>query len=132
MKVADPAPAEDSAAATRTAWRNRELIIAAACLSAGVLVLPALIYGVGTLLLGAYGGGPHLGSFFGDFFRNLAGGSVRTWFLILSPFLFVSLIRFVFRFKGRKVAVEASETAEPAESARARPTPTRRDPFISP
>lgn len=78
-----------------------ELIFASAWLAFGLFVLPALIYAVGNVLLGPYGpdqGGADagLGSFYGDFFGDLAELSGRTWAIVLGPLLLVTLVRALF------------------------------------
>ena len=76
-------------------WR-KEALIAAISLGLGFVVLPAVIYGVGVKMLGDYGGGPHIGSFYGEFFRNLAAGTGRTWFIGFAPYLLLWILRLVF------------------------------------
>ncbi|HTE41071.1 MAG TPA: hypothetical protein VK629_09580 [Steroidobacteraceae bacterium] len=125
-----------SSTPTRRSGR-RELILAASSLAIGVLVLPGLIYGVGTALLGEYGGGPHLGSFYGDFFRNLGGGKLRAWFIVLAPYLFLWLLRIVFR-PQRLPAPQAPDDTEKKvaehtpQRSRAQPATAakRREPFV--
>jgi hypothetical protein len=103
-----------------------------------LLLLPAMIYAVGAGLLGAYGGGPHLGSFFGDFFRNLASGSLRTWFIVLSPYLFVWLLRLIFRSRRLPAPQMPDDPGPDAEKSRSTPrvaahpaaTAKRREPFV--
>jgi hypothetical protein len=114
-------------------WR-KELALAAIFIGLSLVVLPALIYGVGVQILGAYGGGPHIGSFYGDFFRNLIGGVFRTWFIVLAPYLFICVLRLIFWPWGRKLP-----SSQPgAEGDLAQPhTPTpmtreRREPFVAP
>ena len=113
----------------RPRWR-RELLLAAACLAFGLLMLPALIYGVGVLILGAYGGGPHIGSFYGDFFRNLVSGTGRTWFIVLGPYLFLSALRLIFWPWGRRLP--ANLPGPGGNSAQLPPTKERREPFVAP
>ena len=110
-------------------WR-RELALAAICFGFGLLIVPTLIYGVGVQLLGAYGGGPHIGSFFGDYFRNLIDGSVRTWFLVLAPYLLLIGIRFVFWRWGNSLPRNPSMPSE--DLAQRQPTKERREPFVAP
>jgi hypothetical protein len=117
-------------------WR-KEVVLAISCIAVGLLVLPALIYMVGGPILGAYGGGPHIGSFYGDFVRNLGTGVVRTWFIVLAPYLFVSLMRLIFWPWGRKLPDNqpgpSGPSAKPAQSRVAgTSTRERREPFVAP
>lgn len=91
--------------------RRFEAWLAAGLIGFGLLVLPALIYLVGTLLLGAYGGGEHLGSFYGDYFRDLVS-TPQTWALVLGPYLLVQLARLIFTDFGKSSATPP----EPRES----------------
>lgn len=129
----DPSPAT---AAPKTRLR-RELILAGICLVLGLVVLPALIYLVGTQLLGVYGGGPHIGSFYGDFFRNLFSATPRTWFIVVAPYLALWLLRLIFwRWGGEKTGISPAIPANEASGTTPQParTPTnkeRRDPFVA-
>ncbi len=110
-------------------WR-RELALAGICIGFGLLIVPTLIYGVGVQMLGAYGGGPHLGSFYGDYFRNLSSGSVRTWFLVLAPYLLLVGGRLIF-WRGSK---RDPNNRLDSDEALAQPPPVkeRREPFVAP
>jgi hypothetical protein len=114
--------------ATRARW-IKELRLAAICIGCG-LVLPSLIYLVGVNVLGAYGGGPHMGSFYGDFFRNLGAGVGRTWFIVLSPYLLLSAFRFIFWPWGRKLRPPVPDLGAP--TARISEVKERREPFVAP
>jgi hypothetical protein len=118
----------DGRATTRARW-NKELRLAGICVGCG-LVLPALIYLVGANILGAYGGGPHIGSFYGDFFRNLIGGVGRTWFIVLAPYLLLSALRLIFWHWGRKLPPHVAGPS--ATAARAPEVKERREPFVAP
>jgi hypothetical protein len=74
----------------RGVWR--ELLIALACLFAGVLVVPCLIFAVGRLALGPYAHGSVL-SLWHDFLLGLAHGSQAFWFIALGPYLLLLLLR---------------------------------------
>jgi hypothetical protein len=114
-------------------WR-KELLLALACLAVGAIVLPILIYVVGVPLLGAYGGGAGIGAFYGDFLRNLMAGMLRTWFIVLAPYLMLALLRLIFWPWGRKLPV--NQGGVPSEPARSKPAPSapreRREPFVAP
>jgi hypothetical protein len=93
-------------------------------------VLPALIYLVGVQILGAYGGGPHIGAFYGDFFRNLLAGNGRTWFVVLGPYLVITILRLIFWPWGPKLP--ATQTVTDAHLAEKPKTKERREPFVAP
>ncbi len=124
-----PAPDADSLPATHPRWR-KELILTGVCVGFGLIVLPALIYLVGVQLLGAYGGGPHIGSFYGDFFRNLIVGNGRTWFLVVGPYLLLLLLRLIFISWRPKSRVD--QPGPNGEAAHAPARKERREPFVAP
>jgi hypothetical protein len=103
-----------------------ELIFASIWLAVGFFVIPALIYLVGTLLLGPYGAseadGAGLGSFYGAFFSDLVEPAGRVWVLALAPLVVISLLRLIFlNFKA------AQSHDEPTVSHReTQPEPQRR------
>ena len=89
---------------------RRELIIFLVLLAAGLILLPIAIYLVGGTVFGAYSGDG-----FGAFFRDLNGGLFRgqpvVYFLVLSPYLGVQLLRLtilVFRRTSPRFRQEAS------------------------
>lgn len=89
-----------------------ELIFASVWLAIGLFLVPALIFWVGIVLLGPYGdgAGEGLGSFYADFFGDLATGDLRTWLIALGPLILISLVRAVF------IGVRSPED-EPSEDA---------------
>lgn len=94
-----------------------ELIFASVWLAVGFFVMPALVYVVGTLLLGPYGAteadGGGLGSFYGDFFADLVEPAGRVWILALGPLVVISLLRLVFFNFSRRISERDSEPQEP-------------------
>ena len=115
---------ESDLAERRTSSRSRarlELIIAGAALVFGLLVLPGLIYVVGGALMGPYGENRGLGSFYGDFFRDLVEPSGRAWSLALGPLVLLSAVRAM--FIGVKGPPDAARVEREADEAR----PRRRD-----
>ena len=97
-----------------------ELIFASIWLGVGLFVVPALIFWFGVALLGPYGEGERagLGTFYANFFGDLATGEVRTWLLALGPLLLISLIRAIFIGVRRPEAetTEAMPSEEPLTS----------------
>lgn len=72
---------------------KRELFVAGILLLLGLLVLPIAIYLVGNAIFAEGYGGGKLGDFARNFGKELLGGSLPMWFLVLSPFLTISLFR---------------------------------------
>jgi hypothetical protein len=94
-----------------------ELIFASIWLAVGFFVMPALVYVVGTLLLGPYGltevNGGGLGSFYGDFFSDLVEPAGRVWMLALGPLVVISVLRLLFlNFSSKETRDENPETHE--------------------
>lgn len=87
-----------------------ELIFGSLLLGFGLFALPGMIYWVGTHLLGPYKEAASAGTFYSDFFGDLATGSPRVWALALGPLLIVSLTRLIFL---RRRAPETEDAASP-------------------
>ena len=68
-----------------------ELVLFSAFLLGGFLLLPLAIYLTGNLVFGDYEGG--YGQFFGGISRGILGFDIETWFLILSPYLALQVLR---------------------------------------
>ena len=84
-----------------------ELALFSALLAIGFLLLPIAIYTVGGIVFGVYDGG--YGSFFGKLSRGLVSGDLPTWFLVLSPYLVIQVVRlslFLFRRSGEQATAE--------------------------
>ncbi|MFL6549296.1 MAG: hypothetical protein ACJ8OJ_11415 [Povalibacter sp.] len=90
------------------------MILASLLLALGLFVLPAVIFWIGASMLGPYGTGQsgNLGTFYGDFFGDMASGSVRTWCLALGPLVVVSLVRLIF-LRRPEEPTETSEASPP-------------------
>jgi hypothetical protein len=107
-----------------------ELIFASLGLAFGLFLLPALIYWVGSALLGPYGEKAGLSTFYVDFYGDLADGSGRTWILAVGPLALVYLLRAIF-IGVRSKKVEAVDTDEaPYEPPRRAAPPPRREPAV--
>ncbi len=82
-----------------------ELALALMLLFAGMFLLPLTIYLTGQSVFGEYGGAG-----FSDFYGRLSGelreGRPVVWFLVLSPYLILMLLRFtIWAFlRARRVA----------------------------
>ena len=72
-----------------------ELALALSLVFAGMVLLPLAIYFTGQSIFGEYSGA----GFF-EFYRRLSGevrqGRAVVWFLVLSPYLILMLLRFTF------------------------------------
>jgi len=127
IHMPEPVPGNSIAVAPGGS-RRFEIFLAGGLLLFGLLVLPALIYLTGTLLLGEYSGGTHLGSFLGDFTRDLAGGSARAWSLVVGPYVLVQVGRLIFReFGGKPPAAQPENSPPQPKSATARSRPDARE-----
>jgi hypothetical protein len=105
--------AEESPKTPRSRTRF-EVIFASAWLAFGLFVLPGLIFAVGTALLGPYGEDRGVGTFYADFFGDLATLNGRTWCLALGPLVLITVLRLVFlNFRSAPKAGGASK-APPA------------------
>jgi hypothetical protein len=106
-----------------------ELIFASAWLAIGLFVLPALIFLVGSSLLGPYGDPPKgMGRFYADFFGDMAEPSGRAWALALGPVVLISVVRAVFIGVRRRGAASDTDGAphkdqppQPREHTRVEP-----------
>jgi hypothetical protein len=58
----------------------------------GILLLPIAIYFIGYALFGEYSG-TGFPAFYGSLHSSLRSGELAVWFLVLSPYLIVQLIR---------------------------------------
>jgi hypothetical protein len=107
-----------------------ELIFASAWLAGGLFVLPALIFMVGTSLLGPYGeNGGSLGRFYADFFSDLAEPSGRAWTLAVGPLVLISLVRAVFLGVSRGAPPAEGGTDAPHKK---KPEPRREHTRVEP
>lgn len=59
---------------------------------AGIAALPIVIYAIGSLLFGDYGGSG-FSAFYGSLHRGLRSGEMPGWFLVLAPYIVWQLVR---------------------------------------
>ena len=59
---------------------------------AGILLLPIAIYSIGYALFGEYSG-TGFSAFYGSLHSSLRSGELAVWFLVLSPYLILQIIR---------------------------------------
>jgi hypothetical protein len=114
-----PRASYDAYDAPRTQSRlGFELILGSALLAAGLFVVPAGVFLVGQALLGPYGDAAAgtdaagIGTFYANFFGDLASASGRAWALALGPLVLVSWIRLLF-LRRRADAHDESDAPPP-------------------
>jgi len=119
MPATDPNPADVTDSGPPRSRLRFELILGSALLAAGLFVLPAAIYYVGNALLGPYGDKAGLGTFYADFFGDLASPSGRAWMLALGPLVLISWLRLL--FLKRNAAPADGDQAPSPPPVRVRP-----------
>lgn len=77
------------------AWLKRELIVFLSLSVIGFTLIPMSIYIVGKRLLGDYGGGI-LKDLYADLYIRFSAFEPGVWLLLLGPWLFVTLVRFLY------------------------------------
>jgi hypothetical protein len=75
-----------------TSALKKNIVPMAIGLTAGALVLPALIYGAGVAVLGPYDGGSLAGAY-KMVLGGLAHGSIASWVVVSGPYLLWQLAR---------------------------------------
>ena len=128
-----PRASYDTYGAPRTQSRvGFELILGSALLAFGLFVAPAGVYLVGQALLGPYGdatagsAAAGIGTFYADFFGDLASFSGRAWVLALGPLLLVAWVRLLFlRRSGSDSADERNDSPPPRSPPRQQPREAR-------
>lgn len=108
-----------------------ELILASTLLATGLFLVPAGVYEVGKSLLGPYGDGVGLGTFYADFFGALASGTGRAWTLALGPLVLVSLLRLLFIRRPAEHMDEPDEPPRPSAVHAASRSSRRVEPRVS-
>jgi hypothetical protein len=133
--VADP-PAADTDADDIVAVRPQrrrvrfEVIFTGIWLLVGLIAMPALIFAVGSPMLGPYGDNGGLGRFYGDFWGDLAEPSMRAWALALGPLVLISILRLIFAGAGRAPA-KPQDADSPPPSRRTAEDHRRVEPRVS-
>lgn len=80
------------------AWRGqsslaREFMLFAAALFVGLVVIPLGVFFVGGAVLGTYGTGGTLWTFWGDYLAGLGTASLAHWLLVLGPYVLLGIVR---------------------------------------
>lgn len=100
--------------------QRRELLLFAGLAGFGLLVLPALVYLVGVVLLGEYAPGATVGTFYADLYAELAAPALWAWLLVLGPWLGIQWLRLLwlpFRTLLRRRPAVATDGAEHPDGA---------------
>ncbi len=100
---------------------RRELVITLIAICGSVLVLPGLIFAVGSRLFGAYGSTGGVFSIYQAVLNDLLALRFAAWIIIFGPALCIALLRLIFRLTPPDKASEP----EPA------PERTRREPTLN-
>jgi hypothetical protein len=96
-----------------------ELIFASILLGFGLFVLPLVIYWVGAAVLGPYGDSRGLGTFYVDYFKDLAEPSGRAWLIAVGPLAIVAGVRATFIGARSKRQPESDAAGAPSEGEEA-------------
>jgi hypothetical protein len=75
---------------------KKELALLAVLLFVGIAVLPVAVWFVGDVVFGTYNGNG-LAGFFGSLGSKLRSGDPAAWFLVISPWLGVQVVRLAAR-----------------------------------
>lgn len=81
----------------------REVLLALGLTAFGLIVLPALVFVVGRQVVGEYPDG--IGGLYAAVGDALAAGRGFAWFLVLSPYLCVLLVRLLLRLRPARQTV---------------------------
>ena len=73
-------------------WK-KELAYLVPALVVGAFLEPVLVFLVGQALFGDYAEGAGLGTFFGNFWKDLVAGDPVPWIMLLAPYLLVLWMR---------------------------------------
>jgi len=71
---------------------KKEAALFVALLFVGFVLFPVLVWFVGKAIFGAYGG-HGFAEFFGNLSSRIRSGNLGAWFLVLSPWLALQIIR---------------------------------------
>jgi hypothetical protein len=122
---------------------QRELLFLGTGLVLGLLVIPAIIWLGGTLVLGPYAGGGTIFSLIANFFKALVNGAPAFWLVALGPYVLILVARLLaatLRRPGAANKEAATQTPAPAKRQAAPPPqatgakrapPTRTAPTLS-
>lgn len=80
-----------------------ELVLAAALLCAGLLLLPMAVYWVGQFVVGEYESDGGVAGLLGALWTDLGQGSIPAWILVSSPYVVIQLFRLARKLLRRPV-----------------------------
>jgi hypothetical protein len=81
---------------------KKEVLLFLALLFFGLVILPIGIWFVGAAIFGDYGGAGYA-DFFGTLSAKIRAGDVIAWFLVLSPWVALQIVRLAtFAWRGTK------------------------------
>jgi hypothetical protein len=89
-------------------WK-KELAYLVPALVVGALLEPVLVFLVGQALFGDYAEGAGLGTFFGNFWKDLLAADPVPWTMLFAPYLLViwmRLVTYLFRRAGDRETVD--------------------------
>jgi hypothetical protein len=109
---------------------QRELWILGIALLLGLLIVPAIIWLGGTVVLGQYAGGPTVFSLLKNFFQQLASGSLAFWTVALGPYVLILVARLLVGALRGAPRQERAAAAPPAPTKRQAPPSGRRAPTL--
>ena len=87
---------------------KREAWIALAIVGFGLLLLPAFVYIVGDMTLGAYADDGGIRDFYVNLYKALIQGNGAAWLLVVGPYLLILLVRLLWVPLARKPAKSSS------------------------
>lgn len=70
-----------------------ELVLALTLLAFGLVGLPVAVYWVGQFVIGGYESDAGMAGLIGAVWDGLGSGSLPAWFLVVSPYLVIQLLR---------------------------------------
>jgi len=94
-----------------------ELALALSLLLIGAVAVPVVIFFVGSRLFGAYGAGPSVTTFYGNFVGDLATAKPAAWAIAAGPLLLVYLLRTILG----GFSFSAKQPDEPSKPQRVEP-----------
>lgn len=103
-------------------WLRREALLLAVFGGFGLLVLPALVYLVGQVLLGEYRPGAGMGAFYADLYGHLAAASPWASLLVFGPYLAIQLLRLLWLPLGLLAHRPNRRERQPRNDERIEPT----------
>lgn len=86
-----------------------ELVLAITLLAFGLVGLPISIYWVGQIVIGGYESDAGMTGLIEAVWDGLGSGSLPAWFLVLSPYIIIQLLRLALAVVRRRESVAATK-----------------------